>query len=185
MPKKVSRLAQTQQPINWGRAVVSGMASAILMMAFVDAFNMMAFTPFSFERYLGTLITRNSYFVHTWTIGFFMSLVLGGLFGVFYGYCFEYVFFRANSSVGIKVGVWHSIVAALAFFPFFEAIHEFIGTGLYPKFGFLGWELGVPTSILIVAGHLLFGLCMGTFYGPVGAVRARAQVFEQGESVSM
>jgi hypothetical protein len=182
MPKKVNKFTRTQQPINWGRAFVSGMVSAALMMGFIDTFNMMGITPFSFERYIGTLVTLNSYFVHTWTIGFFLNLILGGLFGIVYGYCFEYVFSGANGRFGIKIGFWHTILAAVAFFPFFGAIHETMGTGLFPNFGILGWKLGIPTPLLLIAGHLLFGLCMGTFYGPVRADRVRTKVFEPGET---
>jgi hypothetical protein len=181
MPKKVSRFVLTEQPIHWKRAFISGILSSGLMMAFIDMFHLMGITPFSFEIYLGSLIL-GPHSGNSWIIGFLISLVLGGIFGIFYAYCFEFVFKHANARLGIWVGVWHAIAAAVAFFPFFGVIHEFLRTDLYPDFGFFGLALGPQTSLLLLAGHLMFGLCMGTLYGPVGADRIRARYFEPGRS---
>jgi hypothetical protein len=181
MPKKVSKLALSEQPIQWIRAIFSGVISAAFMMGFIDVFNMMGITPFSYEVYLGSLIFGYPYAAHNWTIGFLLNLFCGGIFGLIYSYCFEYVFFRSSARLGLKVGVWHLVTAAIAFFPFFCSIHEFMNTGLYPHFGVLGSALGAPTFILIVTGHFLFGSSMGTFYGPVREERVRSRYFEPGE----
>jgi hypothetical protein len=183
MPKKVSKLALTEQPINWGRAILCGMIGALFMMSFIDTFYMMGITPFCFELYLGSLIRGTVQGgAHNWIVGFFANLVTGGLFGLFYAYCFEDIFQRSSARLGIWVGVWHTIVAAVAVFPFFGAVHEFMGTGLYPEFGILGVKLGLPTTILLVAGHMLFGSSMGLFYGGVRERRVRERYFEPGES---
>lgn len=166
--------------MNWARAFIVGAGSASLMMAFIDIFNMMGVTPFSFEKYLGTLITENQYAVHSFTIGVLVNWILGGIFGLFYAYFFEYVFKAANARLGTIVGFSHAILAAIAFFPFFGIIHEFLNTGLYRDFGFFGSSLGGPTPILLLFSHLIFGTMMGTFYGPVQRDRVRARHTEPG-----
>jgi hypothetical protein len=173
MPKRVSELARNEQPIRWGRAITCGMISVSFMMAFIDTFYMMELTPFSFEIYLGSLIHGSHSGDHIWTVGFLANLVTGGLFGVFYAYCFEYVFYKANTKLGIWVSVWHVVAASVAIFPFFNVMHEFIGTGTYPRFGILGSGLGLDTAVMILIGHFLFGSSMGLFYGGVRAVRVR------------
>jgi len=144
----------------------------------------MNLTPFSFEEYLGSLIRDSQYGQHNWTLGFLANLITGGIFGIFYAYCFEFVFFRASSRIGIWISFWHTLLAGVAFFPFFGVMHEFLKTGLYPDFGFLGSGLGAQTLILIATGHCLFGASMGLFYGGVRAERVRERYFEPGESGS-
>lgn len=185
MPRHVSKLAQNEQPINWKRAFLAGVLSASFMMAFIDIFNMMGITRFSFEVYLGSLLnlaSRSRYEVHNWTIGVFANWILGGIFGFFYAYCFESIFRKADGRVGTFLGFGHAILAAIAFFPFFGIVHEFSGTGLYSDFGFFGSGLDAATPILLLVGHLLFGASIGTFYGPVRAARVRYRFFEPGET---
>lgn len=171
-----------EQPIHWGRAFLCGVIGAVFMMMFLDTFYLMGITPFNFEVYLGALIRGTQHGPQNWTLGFFASSLVGGVFGILYAYFFEYVFFRADSLLGIKLGFFHALFAAFAVFPFFGAIHEQLDTGLYPQFGILGWELGAATPILIVTGHLLFGVCVGTFYGPARGDRVQFRYFEPGET---
>jgi hypothetical protein len=182
MPKPVSRFARTEQPVNWSRAFWCGIGSAMLMMAFIDIFNTLGVTDFSFEIYLGGLLATTPYPHRNWVLGFLANCVMGGLFGLFYAYFFEYVFKRANARTGVTVAIFHSVVAAVAIFPFFGVIHEYMGTGLYPRFGFFGTRMGLATTILLFVAHLLFGAMMGTFYGPVRTRRVLAREFEPGET---
>lgn len=187
MPKKRSKYELREQPIHWGRALICGAIGAAFMMAFIDIFAMMGLTSFSYETYLGSLILYDSYNPQSWILGFIMNCVCGAVFGILYAYCFEYVFLRSSSRLGIILGVWHAMVAALAFFPFFNAIHEFTGIPIQGDsfaFGFLGSKMGngAVTPILLVTGNLLFGICLGTFYGSVRYDRVRARVFEPGET---
>lgn len=180
MPRKVSTLAREEQPINWSRAFFSGMAGSLLMMTLIDTCYMLGFTRFSLEAYLGSLFLLNQYKAQEWTVGFLANLVLGGIFGIFYGYCFEYVFRASDSRLGTTLGLAHSVIAAIAFFPFFSAIHNQLGTGPYQNFGFFGAGLDVVTPILLLLAHCGFGAAMGTFYGPVRTERVRMRYFEPG-----
>jgi hypothetical protein len=183
MPRKVSIMEETEQPLSWRRALLSGWAASTLMLTFVDTFYMMGLTPFSFEAYLGSLIFNSSSGVHTWTVGLFANWVLGGVFGAVYAYFFENVFRRSGAREGIRLGLGHSVLAAIAMFPFFAAIREFMGISLYSNFGFFGSGLGAATPILIFFGHLIFGATMGTFYGPVGSQRVRSRLFDPWENI--
>src|ERR1700722_1430414 len=90
--KPVTLMEQTEQPISWSRAMLSGWAASTLMMAFMDIFYMLGLTRFSFEAYLGSLIFDSSAGTHIWTAGLFANWILGGVFGVVYGFYFENVF---------------------------------------------------------------------------------------------
>lgn len=150
------------------------------MLAFVDAFNAMGVTEFSFERYLGDLV-GTPYPAQNWMIGLMANWIVGGLFGFLYAWMFEYVLKESGSKMGLLVALGHILVAAIAIFPFFNAIHEFTDTGLYPRFGILGSGISLATPVLLITAHLLYGATMGLFYGPVRADRVRLRDFEPGE----
>ena len=182
-PVVARRFAESEQPLNLGRAILCGIFGAMMMMATIDLFNMMGWTAFSYEQFLGSLARGLPTGSHNWTWGFFLNWIVGALFGCVYALLFEYVFKRANAVTGVIASVLHVAFAAIAFFPLFVSIHSLIGTGLYPQgFGFLGWKLGRVTPFLIVVSHLLFGLTMGWFYGPVRESRIHARAFEPGET---
>ena len=184
MPRQLTLLERRQQPIHWFRAAVVGMIGTLVMMGWIDFFYLAGATPFSFELYLGSLLRGTQYGDHNWTVGFLANLWVGSLFGLFYAYFFEYVYFQANVRTGLKVAFWHLLAAAFAFFPYFGALHEFVGTGLYPHFGILGSGLGFFTVLLIAMGHFLFGASTGLLYGGVKLERAREAEFEPGETTT-
>ncbi len=182
MPRKLTLIEQRQQPIHWWRAIKVGIVGSLLMMGWIDTFYLVGATPFSFELYLGSLLRGTQYGDHNWTVGFIANLTIGAIFGLFYAYFFETVYFVANAKTGLKVALWHLIAAAVAIFPFFNALHEFVGTGLYPNFGVLGSGLGLFTLALMIVGHFLFGASTGLLYGGVQVERARESEFEPGET---
>ncbi|MCM2278459.1 MAG: hypothetical protein NDJ89_10325 [Oligoflexia bacterium] len=179
---KVLELGRSVQPINWFRAFASGVVAAVLMAFFVDIFNMMGATGFSYEAYLGALFRLSEYPTRNWLFGAVANALLGGVFGLFYAYCFEYVFRRSEVAVGTRLGFAHAVVAAIGLFPFLGMIQQQMRITRFAHFGFFGSGIDAPTPILLLFGHLVFGACMGLFYGPVRAARARARFFEPGES---
>ncbi len=182
MPRKVSYYAQTEQPMNWFRAFVSGAVGAAFLMTFLDIFYMLGITPFTLEYYVGSMILSSPYGVHNFTIGVIATWIIGGLWGFLYAYCFEYVFRRSSTRLGAFLGMAHAAVAAVVVFPFFQVVHEFQGTEPTPPFGFFGLGMGPATFILLFFGHVFFGIAMGAFYGPVRVYRVRTRVFEPGDS---
>jgi hypothetical protein len=158
------------------------MVGAVMFMAFVDTFNAMGLADFSLEVYLGSLITGSAVGTHAWTFGYGANLILGGFFGLLYAYCFEFVFKESGARQGLRIGFFHAILAAVAFFPFFGTLQEFSGVRAYPGFGFFGSGLGGMTVMLLFVGHLVFGVSAGAFYGPVRVGRVRARISEPGES---
>jgi hypothetical protein len=170
--------------MNWKRAYFSGMSGAFLLMMFLDIFNTMGIGHFSLEEYIGTALANDGTFSSPhWVLGFSANLIIGGFFGLLYGFFFEFVFFNANSRLGTLLGLYHAFFAAVAFFPFFQTVHGQLGTGVYPNFGFFGSGIDAVTPILLLMGHFGFGATMGTFYGPVYAVRLHDRAFEPGENL--
>lgn len=180
MPKTQSWYEQNVPPINWHRAFITGMLGSFMMMMFVDIFFMMGITKFCFEDYVGSLILMNLYEPYVWSWGFVANLLIGGVFGLFYAFMFEFVFYRSNLRVGLSLGALHTIVAACAVFPFFKIVEDAAPVEIYPHFGILGSGLDAATPIILIFSHLIFGLIMGTFYGPVRMGRVRA-MFEEPE----
>jgi hypothetical protein len=179
--RKVTLLAQTEPPIFWTRAFISGVLGATMMMGLLDIFYMMGITPFSYEQYLGSLLRLTPYGHHNWTVGVLANWFVGGLFGFVYAWAFEFVFKKSGARAGIWLGLLHAGLAALVLFPFFNILHEEARTFAYPDFGFFGVGLGGATPILLLFGHLLFGATVGLFYGAVGSARIRARHFEPAE----
>lgn len=180
---EVERLMRNEQPINWGRCVVTGVLASWMMMGFIDSFAMMGLTDFSYERYVGSVFfVGDPQAYHSWTLGFILNSLMGAVFALFYAYFFEFVFGKAKARLGTLLGIGHTALAAVAIFPFFNMAHEFMGTELYPGFGILGSGINAGTPILILAGHLLFGATVGLLYGPVRVQRIRAREFEPEET---
>lgn len=176
------RVMRDVSPLNWKRGIFVGMLSTFLMLLFVDCFNMLGITPFSYERFLGNLIRGTDIGTHSWTIGFFANLIVGAVFGLLYAYMFEYVFKRSSARIGVQLGFAHAALAALFFFPFFGSVGEFMGMNeTYQGFGLMGAGRGVATFLILLLGHLVFGATIGLFYGPVRLERLRVLHFEPGE----
>jgi hypothetical protein len=183
MPKKVSSIYLLEQPINWGRAFICGMFGSAILMAWLDIFYMMGFTTFNLELFVGTILRNSLEFApRAWLVGAIANLIFGGIFGVFYGYLFEYITHRSGAKLGFEFGILHTAIVGIAVLPFFQVVHDQMGIPLYPNgLGFLGARLGLMTPLAIFFGHLLFGATMGLFYGPVREDRIRTRNFEPGE----
>ncbi len=182
--KKVSELEQLlsqEQPIHWVRAMLTGVVGVSFMMAFIDIFSMMGITSFSYEVYLGSMIRAQDFGVHNWTVGVAANWVLGAVFGIAYAYFFEYGFGRASVKNGLRAGLWHAAFAAVAAFPFFNAVHEQQGLQRFAHFGFFGSGLEPATPLLLLVGHLIFGATVGLLYGPVRLGRVMMRLHEPGE----
>jgi len=180
--RRVSLLGQTEPPMRWSRAIWSGILGTTVMMSFVDIYYLTGLTPFSYEIYLGSLLSGTDYGAENWTIGFFANWVVGALLGCLYAWAFEWVFKRAGARNGIIMGLIHAVIAAVAVFPFFNTLHAEAGTKLFSHFGIFGSGLGAITPLLLLFGNLLFGATAGLFYGPVRSFRVRARAYEPGES---
>ncbi len=176
------KLIKREQPINGLRAFLSGVVAASFMLAFIDVFNMLGTTRFSFETYLGSLIRGTEHGARNWVVGLVANWLVGGLFGILYAYCFEYVLLKSSARLGVVLGYFHVMFATIAVFPFFTMVHEFYGFTEYVPFGVLGHKVDPNAPILIFVGHLLFGATMGLFYGPAGLDRLHAQWSEPGDS---
>lgn len=150
------------------------------MMAVVDTFNALGFTQFSFEQYLGSLFMV-PYPHQRWTLGLLLNWVVGGAFGTFYAWCFEFQTHRASARIGARIGLIHAVIAAAVLFPFLNIIHGFVGTELYSNFGFFGSGLGSATVVILLVAHVMYGATVGLFYGPVRVARVRYREFEPGD----
>jgi hypothetical protein len=178
MPKVYDAYTYNAQPMNWGRAFLSGVCASLIFMSFIDVFYMLGVTPFNMEVYVGSLLRDSLTGTHNWTAGFFANLVIGGLFGLLYGFFFEDVFKRSGSRVGIWAGFIHAFFAMIAVFPFFNIVAQQMNIELYPNFGVFGLGLGPATPLVLLLAHLLFGVTMGMFYGPVRMDRLRSKFME-------
>jgi hypothetical protein len=174
--------AQNAQPMNWTRAFISGVFASMVLMSFIDICYMWDVTPFNLEVYIGSIFRDSLVGTHNWTIGFLVNLVMGGVFGLLYGFFFEDIFQRSGTRIGLLTSVFHIIFVAVAVFPFFGIVAEQLGTELFPHFGILGSGLGPTTPLILIVAHLLFGATMGLFYGPVRLNRLRAKFMEPEDS---
>ena len=184
--RRVSKLAKSEQPISWVRAFLSGIGGVSVMMGFID----ISFSCWAIRHFLSS---------NTWgaccgarftgsRIGSWVSSPTGW-WAVSLASCTAgHLNMSSGAPEGESVRLWGldmPLFAAVAVFPFFAILQDQAHTGLYPDFGFFGVGLGAPTPILLLMGHLLFGMTVGLFYGPVRAYRVRARVYEPGESAGL
>jgi hypothetical protein len=174
------------QPIGWRRAFVCGVFASWVMMAFIDICYMMGITQFSLEVYLGSMIrATNADAPRSWLVGCFANWVVGGLAGIIYAYLFEYLFKKASARTGFFAGLMHAAFATIAIFPFFNALRQQMSVVMpySDSFGVLGSGIGIATPLVLLLGHVIFGVTIGVGYGPVRTNRVRMRTFEPGEIV--
>jgi hypothetical protein len=175
-----------EQPIGWRRAFICGIFASWVMLAFIDICYMMGITQFSLEVYVGSMIrATNADVPRSWLVGCFANWLIGGMAGIIYAYLFEYLFKKANARTGLLSGLLHAAFATAAIFPFFNALRQQMSVVLpySDSFGILGSGIGAATPLVLLLGHVIFGMTIGVGYGPVRTNRVRMRSFEPGEWV--
>jgi hypothetical protein len=124
--------------------------------------------PVNIELYLGTL-TGMPPATDSWLIGLFFHLVVGGLFGVLYGYLFERVLAHGGASTGWLVSIAHAAIIGM-FIGLTPQFHPLVPQALLEPGAYFS-RFGTLAVLAFFGLHMLFGIIVGTGYGHVASER--------------
>lgn len=144
-----------------GRAFFAGIAGALAMSVF-SAMARSLDVPINISLLLGTIPgwvpSRD-----TWTLGFVLNLLIGGLFALPYAWMFEYVTHTATSAIGARLGALHAIAVG-GLLTGVPAVHAGVPE-LLPAPGAFMVAYGYDGIVVFFLVHLVYGAVVGGLYG--------------------
>lgn len=135
-------------------AGIGGAAIMTILLAVMGAVNL---PTYSISMLLGSMLTFELGF-GTWTLGFIIHLLLGGLFGLAYAALFRGLK-RTGAGTGMAVGAVHWVVAGI-FMGILPVIHPLIPDLIFAP-GLFALNLGLVPAIALLITHLIFGSVVG------------------------
>ncbi len=149
------------------RAVVFGALGA-LAISVTSAGLRAAGYPIRIELLLGTSFGLPPSTI-AFVVGTAMHLVIGGAFGLLYGWLFETVWKHGGASIGMILGVLHAALVGMAvgLTPAFHPLVPQVLPDPGPYFANSG-SLGV---LAFFGAHVIYGAIVGHGYGHVAAER--------------
>lgn len=150
-----------------GRAIVFGVLGAGAM-SLVAALLRAAGVGWNLELLLGTVM-GGAPSAQTFALGLAFHLLLGGLFGLAYGYLFERVWDHGGASTGMILAVIHAALIGMAV-GLTPQFHPMVPEVL-PDPGPFFANAGVFGVLTFFGLHVLFGAIVGGGYGHVAAER--------------
>jgi hypothetical protein len=143
---------------------VIGAAAISLIMAILRA----AGVPISIEILLGGLV-HHAADGTAFGLGLVMHLLIGGLFGLLYGFLFERVWAHGGAPTGMLLAVIHASIIGI-FVGMTPSFHPMV-PGPLPDPGPFFANLGVIGVITFFGSHMVYGAIVGAGYGHVTAER--------------
>jgi len=144
-----------------GPAFFAGVAGA-LAMSVLSALARSLDVPINFGLLLGTIpgwVPSSD----TWTLGFVLHLLFGGLFALPYAWTFEYVTGAATPAIGVRLGALHAIAVG-GLLTGVPAVHAGVPE-LLPAPGAFMLAYGYDGLVAFFLVHLVYGAVVGGLYG--------------------
>jgi uncharacterized membrane protein YagU involved in acid resistance len=146
-----------------------GFAATIVLTALTIAAQSLGLTRIDLPFIIGTMLTSNR--DRAKVIGTLFHVVNGWVFAIVYALFFEQMR-MATWWLGLAFGAVQGIFVVVALLPILPGMHprmvsEFRGpepTRLLEPPGFLAVNYGRMTPLVLIAGHAIYGLILGTFY---------------------
>lgn len=153
--------------MKFARAVLFGVLGTVAMSLVALALRAIGL-PLRFELILGTIVGVAPG-PEAWAAGIGVHLVIGGLFGLLYGWLFERVWDHGGASTGLILGVIHAalIGMVMGLTPQFDA---YVPSQL-PDPGPYFSHLGIAGILAWFGMHLVYGAIVGAGYGHVVSER--------------
>lgn len=145
-----------------GKAFAAGIIGAAVMSVLMWVARIMGMQA-NLEMILGTMITDPG--SSAWMIGFVIHLMMGGIFGLIYGWIFEHLTHRSGWLLGGGIGLVHAVVAGI-FMGMVPLIHPRMPSPVVPPGAFMS-HLGMMGPVAVFMLHFVFGAIVGGMYGTV------------------
>lgn len=149
-----------------GKAILFGVLGAAAISLLTAALRGMG-VPLSIELILGTL-TGLQPGGAAFGVGLLLHLMMGGLFGLLYGYLFERVWVHGGAPTGMLLAVVHASLIGILIG--FTPLHPMVPERL-PDPGPYFANLGAVGVLAFFGAHLVYGAIVGAGYGHVAAER--------------
>ncbi len=146
-----------------GLAFFAGVLGGAVMIALLITARIVGLTDLNIAVTLGSMITREVT-ATTWTLGFFMHLVISGLIALLYAAAFEAIR-RSTWWLGVGGGIVHTAIAGLVML-LFPAIHPIIPDVIAAPGAFAA-NYGAATVATFIVLHLIYGALVGGLYETV------------------
>lgn len=148
-----------------GKAILFGILGAAAISA-LTAVARAAGIPLSIEIILGTL-TGLAPSGAAFGLGLLIHLVMGGLFGLLYGYLFEDVWVHGGPAIGVLTALIHAALIGILI-GLTPQFHPLIPQRM-PDPGPYFANLGTTAVLTFFGVHVVFGAIVGAGYGRVAA----------------
>jgi hypothetical protein len=160
--------------VAFGKAVIAGVAGATAWEAVVRLGLWLGLPLFDLVRILGMLIFgSNARFWEWWPAGMAMHAMVGAIWAVFYAYFFWSFFDLSPTLQGVIFSLLPAVLAGLIMIPQMD----FMLNGQHSPLRAFAVGLGLYGPVSVVAGHLIYGIVMGSIYvRPVGYPVGRHKV---------
>jgi hypothetical protein len=141
------------------RAFFAGILGGIVMTIIMALLRQTGAVELNYPMLLGTMAIRPG--MEAWITGFFLHLLLAGLFAMLFGEVFE-IIKKGGALPGIFVGIAQAIVVGIIL-GVLPAIHPNLGETM-PVPGFFAINYGWADVLANFGAHLVFGLIVGGLY---------------------
>src|ERR1051325_3213391 len=155
--------------MNWGRWLLWGFASTVVLTVVMASSQGLGFTRMSIPYLLGTMFTPAR--DRAKLLGILVHFVNGWLFSLIYVLAFESLK-TATWWFGAAIGIVHASFVLAVGMPALPGIHPRMANEqrgptvvrqLEPP-GFLALHYGVRTPLSVLVAHVIFGAILGGFY---------------------
>ena len=157
--------------MDWSGWALFGFAATLALTVIMTAAQMGGVTRMDIPFMLGTMVSAKPDLARV--AGFFLHLVSGQFFALFYAAAFD-VLDRDAWWLGAGFGAFHGLVALVLIIPLLPGVHRRMASEragpelsatLEPP-GFFGLNYGRETAAVTLAAHILYGTLLAVFLTP-------------------
>ncbi len=148
------------------KACIGGAAGALAWELAARVFLLAGVPVFDLVHVLGELaLGDGAVFPLWWIAGLILHLTVGAIWAVFYAYFFWSTLELPPYLQGFVFSLFPALLAGLIMVPQMDSMLD----GAMQTFGLFANGMGLGGPIMIIGGHLIYGLVMGSIYKrPVG-----------------
>jgi hypothetical protein len=157
--------------MDWGGWAVFGLVATTGLTAVMIIAQLAGQTRLDLPLMLGTVVTEDP--DRARVAGFFVHLVMGQLFGLFYAAAFS-ALEEASWWLGGLFGLGHAVVALAVIVPLLPGVHPRMAseragpdsTAVLEPPGLFALNYGAQTPLVTVAAHVVYGVILGLLLHP-------------------
>jgi hypothetical protein len=160
--------------VSFKKAIVGGVLGAIVWEAVARILVTAGVPVFDIVRTLGLIVFGDGRSAALWwPVGLAMHSAVGAVWATFYAYFFWSIF---DLRPPLQAMIFSLLPAALAGLVMVPQLDVMIGNACGNTLGIFAFRMGIGGPAMLIGGHLIYGLVLGSIYvKPVG--------YRRGESV--